>query len=262
LDGGLTLLSVALVLTLAAFAAAIVVFSRKMSRAAALARQRTDQFAGALAHLRDGVAVFGSDQALLAWNERFFAVARLSATLAVAGTPYHLISEAVGAGAAIRRFDLPLGGRMMTAIEAIETAAAVAPAEANPPRANMLSAQGPASVKTGKRAVLVEDDAMVRLITADLLRELGYEVVEHATGGAALLSLAVDHADLLVTDIGLPDMSGLDVARHAVQLSPDIAIVVASGAHDDGEGGFVFLEKPYDVTRLRRAVERATQPVA
>jgi signal transduction histidine kinase/CheY-like chemotaxis protein len=113
-----------------------------------------------------------------------------------------------------------------------------------------------------RRALLVEDDAMVRMITADLLTELGYEVVAHGTGEAALRALSSLGAELLVTDIGLPDMDGLEVARQAVLLSPDLAVVIASGAQNNGDEVFTFLEKPYDAARLRRAVGRAMQAAA
>lgn len=103
---------------------------------------------------------------------------------------------------------------------------------------------------------------MVRMITADLLTELGYEVVAHGTGEAALRALSSLGAELLVTDIGLPDMDGLEVARQAVLLSPDLAVVIASGAQNNGDEVFTFLEKPYDAARLRRAVGRAMQAAA
>jgi signal transduction histidine kinase/CheY-like chemotaxis protein len=107
------------------------------------------------------------------------------------------------------------------------------------------------------QAVLIEDDAMVRMVTADLLSELGYEVTQHASGGDALETLRTSGADLVLIDIGLPDMSGMDVARKVGELAPDAAVVIASGSRDHAEAGFTFLEKPYDATRLRRAVGRA-----
>jgi signal transduction histidine kinase/DNA-binding response OmpR family regulator len=109
------------------------------------------------------------------------------------------------------------------------------------------------------RAILVEDDAMVRMITADLLTELGYDVTEYATGAAALAALGEIDPDLLMTDIGLPDMDGIEVAREAVRIAPELAVIIASGAADASTHGFTFLEKPYDAARLRRALGRAFQ---
>ena len=130
-------------------------------------------------------------------------------------------------------------------------------------RAAMLAARGTPPEHSQpyrtKRAFLVEDDVMVRTVTSDLLAELGYDVVEHATGASALEALQASGADLLLTDIGLPDMSGLDVARHAVRLEPHLAVVIASGAQETGEDEFTFLEKPYDAARLRRAVAKARE---
>ncbi len=129
-------------------------------------------------------------------------------------------------------------------------------------RAALGNAGSGAGQPRARRALLVEDDAMVRLITADLLSELGYEVIAHETGEAALSALPALGAELLVTDIGLPDMDGLEVARQAVRLLPDLAVVIASGAENEGDEGFTFLEKPYDAARLRRAVGQAMQAPA
>ncbi len=98
---------------------------------------------------------------------------------------------------------------------------------------------------------------MVRLMTADLLVDFGYEVAAHGTGEAALQALRAQTADLLVTDLGLPDMCGLDMAREAARLAPGLAVVIASGAYDEGESGFVFLPKPFSAERLRAAIGAA-----
>ena len=103
--------------------------------------------------------------------------------------------------------------------------------------------------------LLVEDDALVRLVTADLLSELGYAVREAESAEDALRVLD-EAVEVLVTDIGLPDADGRALAREARGRVPSIAVVIASG--DDGvEDGAVWLTKPYDAEALREALQQA-----
>jgi CheY-like chemotaxis protein len=156
-----------------------------------------------------------------------------------------------------------LGRELRAALQAAGAAAAnaAAPPAATPPAlpatlpATPLAT--PAAERRPRRAMVVEDDAMVRMITAELLADLGYSVIEHSTGGAALQALNATGSDLLVTDVGLPDMSGLEMARRAVEITPSLAVVIASGDHHERDDGFTYLEKPYDAYRLRQAVTHA-----
>jgi signal transduction histidine kinase/DNA-binding response OmpR family regulator len=145
-----------------------------------------------------------------------------------------------------------LDRRLRAALAAARTAAPAGPDASDP----VVSPHGD---PRARRALLVEDDAMVRMVTADLLTELGYQVSEHSTGAEALAALRDIDPDLLMTDIGLPDMDGIEVAREAVRIAPDLAVIIASGAIASGTDGFTFLEKPYDAARLRHAVGRALQ---
>ncbi len=103
--------------------------------------------------------------------------------------------------------------------------------------------------------LLVEDDELVRIVTADLLAEMGYDVreAETAEGALAVLDEAVE---VLVTDIGLPDADGRELARRARERAPGLAVVIATG--DPGEeDGAVWLTKPYDAEALRAALKKA-----
>jgi signal transduction histidine kinase/DNA-binding response OmpR family regulator len=105
--------------------------------------------------------------------------------------------------------------------------------------------------------LLVEDDELVRLVTADMLADLGHEVLEAASAEAALA--LVDRAGLLMTDVGLADMDGLALAAAARAQSPGLPVVVASGQPEPpgGDGGLVWLCKPYDQAALCRALDDA-----
>ena len=108
---------------------------------------------------------------------------------------------------------------------------------------------------TRPKLLLVEDDELVRLVTADLLTEMGYAVREAEGAGDALAALDSD-VEVLVTDIGLPDADGRDLARQVRKQVPGVAVVIASG--DPGEeDGAVWLTKPFSSGRLREALREA-----
>jgi PAS domain S-box-containing protein len=87
-----------------------------------------------------------------------------------------------------------------------------------------------------RSVLLVDDEELVRLSTADMLSELGYEVREASSGEEALKLLERGFApDILVTDHLMPGMSGTELARLVRQRSPDIRTLIVSGyAETDG----------------------------
>ncbi|MFO1071356.1 MAG: CHASE3 domain-containing protein [Geminicoccaceae bacterium] len=130
--------------------------------------------------------------------------------------------------------------------------------------------QPPAMPSAGKglRILVVEDDALVRMSVVDMLRALGHLAEEAATGGDALIRLqGVPAIDLLITDLGLPGMSGQELARAARGLQPRLPILVATGQSADpgqmdgaARHDMVWLPKPFLPDDLARAVIRVTRP--
>jgi CheY-like chemotaxis protein len=120
----------------------------------------------------------------------------------------------------------------------------------------------PATVEPVRPLVvlLVEDDALIRMDAADMLQELGHEVVEAEYGPDALAVLEQRPVDVLVTDIGLPGMSGTDLAGHARRLQPGIGVIFATGDTElesrDGQSGAQILCKPYDGSSLAESLRR------
>jgi len=105
--------------------------------------------------------------------------------------------------------------------------------------------------------LLVEDETLVRMTTAEMLAELGHEVVEAATAEEALdqLDAAVD---LVITDIGLPGTDGLTLAATARQRTPALPVIVATGQLPPSDiEGLVWLAKPYDDQTLQAALTEA-----
>jgi len=89
---------------------------------------------------------------------------------------------------------------------------------------------GPGEPMPGLRWILlVEDDPAVRKTLAALLRAAGHAVTE-ADGGKAALALLADHpVDLVLTDLGMPDVTGWEVARLVKAHSPHLPVVLLTG---------------------------------
>lgn len=98
-----------------------------------------------------------------------------------------------------------------------------------------------------------------------MLRRLGYDVVE-AENGEEAVRVATEEAgriDLLLTDLSMNDVSGLEVAESFRATNPGKPVVYTSGYSDDSllrrladEGG-TFLPKPYDMRDLQSTLDRA-----
>ena len=94
----------------------------------------------------------------------------------------------------------------------------------------------PASVMFRGRVLLVDDEELVRLSTADMLNDLGYQVTEAESAEDALHLIADGLAlDLLVTDHLMPGMNGMELARRVRTQQPGLPILIVSG-YADAEG--------------------------
>ncbi|MEG3089551.1 hybrid sensor histidine kinase/response regulator [Sphingomonas sp. PB4P5] len=109
---------------------------------------------------------------------------------------------------------------------------------------------------TTKRVLLVEDNEAVGQFARGLLEELGQIVTWVQNGDAALeqLGVARDKIDLVFTDVIMPGMNGLELARRIGDRWPDLAVVLTTGyshalAEESGHG-FPLLRKPYSVEGL------------
>jgi len=103
-----------------------------------------------------------------------------------------------------------------------------------------------------RRVLLVDDDASVRRTLAGLLRASGHNVLEAESGAAALRALETEPVDLVFTDLGMPEVTGWDVARAAKARRPDLPVILLTGWGDQVAG-----EAPADT-----AVDRVlTKPV-
>ncbi|MQY46543.1 response regulator [Rhizobiales bacterium RZME27] len=104
--------------------------------------------------------------------------------------------------------------------------------------------------------LLAEDDGLIRANTAETLRDLGHSVTEAASGQEAI-TLAQDSFDLLVTDIGLPDISGQQLVEELRTAGRVFEVILASG-HARGTvdipDGAQLITKPYSPEDLSRVI--------
>jgi PAS domain S-box-containing protein len=162
------------------------------------------------------------------------------------------------------------GGRGLGATFTLSLAAtAPAAASASPLPAPATEAQGPA----GLRILLVEDHADTREALSELLRMYGHDVAVAGSIAAALAAAGAGHFDLVVSDLGLPDGSGLDLMPQIRALSPyelKGICLTGYGMEEDirksREAGFLaHLTKPVNFQELSAVLGRimaAAEPVA
>jgi DNA-binding NtrC family response regulator len=107
----------------------------------------------------------------------------------------------------------------------------------------------------------VEDNDYIREAFAELITTPERRVVCASNGAGAREALREQNVDLLMTDINLPDGSGLDVAREALRQNPELPVILCSG-HDVVEVARSLgptahpLRKPFELDELEALVER------
>ena len=79
------------------------------------------------------------------------------------------------------------------------------------------------------RVLVVEDDEIVRFLLVSLLRKAGYEVVVAANGREGLACYRQGHADVILTDIFMPVMDGVEMMIDLARSHPEARVVVISG---------------------------------
>jgi PAS domain S-box-containing protein len=128
------------------------------------------------------------------------------------------------------------------------------------------SALAPASALAepgAEQVLVVEDEDLIRQLAEQILRDRGYRVISAASAAEALeLVTSLDgEIDLLVTDIVMPGLSGLDLAQRLRRRIPDLRVLFMSGYSDSpllraglAREGAAFLQKPFSADALERRV--------
>jgi len=115
-----------------------------------------------------------------------------------------------------------------------------------------------------KRILVIDDEALIREIVKEMLEVEGYVVSTAANGKEGLRLYREELPDLIITDIFMPEMEGLETIRELRRTSPDVKIVAISGGGERGMLSFLeharrfgavqTLEKPFSREELLNSV--------
>src|SRR2546422_6437352 len=122
-----------------------------------------------------------------------------------------------------------------------------------------------------KKVLVVDDEPKIVQLARDYLVHAGFAVTTAHDGKAALAAARTDHPDLVVLDLGLPELDGLDVAR-ALRAESNVPIVMLTGRDEESDklvglelGADDYIVKPFSPKELVarvRAVLRRSEPRA
>ena len=114
---------------------------------------------------------------------------------------------------------------------------------------------------------IVDDDSSIRWVLARALRADGFDVSDFDDAESALKALEKDTPEVLMTDIRMPGISGLELAKHVHKKHSDIPVIVMTAQTDLDSalasyesGAFEYLPKPFDLDEAVRLAQRAVEP--
>ncbi|AVV55633.1 response regulator receiver protein [Paenibacillus vortex V453] len=116
--------------------------------------------------------------------------------------------------------------------------------------------------KQSKHKVLIVDDQNgIRILLVEVFSSEGYETFQAANGKAALEIVKLHTPDLVLLDMKIPGMDGLEILKHIKQMNPDIKVIMmtAYGELDmikeaTDLGALMHFTKPFDIDEMRQAV--------
>lgn len=111
------------------------------------------------------------------------------------------------------------------------------------------------------RLLLVDDEPGVLDALSDSLSEEGYEVDTAARGGEAIEKVKANPPDLILLDIRMPGMDGLETLRRVLEVEPGLGVIMVTAVHDEdvakqamARGAFDYVTKPIDLKYLKMSV--------
>ncbi|HSL27719.1 MAG TPA: response regulator [Anaerolineales bacterium] len=117
-----------------------------------------------------------------------------------------------------------------------------------------------------RTVLIIEDEADAAELFAEMMRVSGFRVLRIASGGPAIGMMAAEKPDIVLLDVMMPEISGLDILRHMREDSAlaGIPVVIVSAKsmpadirHGMEAGASTYLTKPVGFLELKEAVERA-----
>ncbi|SFR83612.1 response regulator [Sphingomonas jatrophae] len=123
-------------------------------------------------------------------------------------------------------------------------------------------ADEPAPIRRPLSVLLVDDEQLVRVATAEMLREMGHDVAEASSGAEALARLPDLPVDIVVTDYKMPRMDGAELAQRVRALRPGLPLLLITGytGPADKAPDLPRLDKPFRRADLAAAIDRVVDP--
>jgi DNA-binding response OmpR family regulator len=118
------------------------------------------------------------------------------------------------------------------------------------------------------KVMIIEDEPEAADLFSEMMRLSGFQVLKFLHGASAMAAIASEKPSLVILDVMMPDLSGLDVLRHmrSAPESAGIPVIIVSAKSmpsdiKDGldAGAAIYLTKPVTFLELKRAVERVLQ---
>jgi signal transduction histidine kinase/DNA-binding response OmpR family regulator len=133
-------------------------------------------------------------------------------------------------------------------------------------RASAAEAAKEAAAPPKARILVVDDEVQVVTIFQDLLTQQGYEVESCDNGDDAILKVTTGKFDLVLTDINLPGVDGLEVIRAAKAADKDTCVILITGYASTTtaidalrQGAYDYITKPFDLWETAKAIERGLE---
>jgi len=127
-----------------------------------------------------------------------------------------------------------------------------------------MTAREPNETELPGSVLLVEDEAQVRATVGQAIEGFGHAVAEAADAASAITYLEARDTDVVILDLGLPDMDGLELLTRLRQIDEDAVVVIMTGRDDIrtvveamNRGASNFLVKPADLATLQETVDKA-----
>lgn len=123
----------------------------------------------------------------------------------------------------------------------------------------------PAAAPASLRILVVEDNLDSQYLVCEMLKAFGHDAAGVADGESALGLLRAGRYEVLFSDVSLPGISGVELARQALVMQPELRVIFASGYGDTMlrhlDFPYLSLQKPYEMDQLQNALDAIARQV-